>query len=298
MPELPRTLPQEGGDDGDARAGWQPDDEGIHLSVQLHTARSRRLLFLTDEEANGTKSYVEAVVFRFSEDGMERNGPSVKMEYANDNWLADLAGLFLDSDGEEVLLSEQEDAEEDSEAAEDSEDAGAMDAEQEAGAELDETAAFVAVADSFWAMTSPISDSGHGDSHHDSDSDSSTGHCWYSAHSDRILQLLSEWLDRMQREHGLLGRMTVLNAFLTQEEKSDWFRQLPGLARPVAKVSNGPFERPHKGPNLRMLRARKMGLHKILGGARQTWNTCRSLPTFKALPRTAPTGQAGKHCWP
>jgi hypothetical protein len=75
--------------------------------------------------------------------------------------------------------------------------------------------------------------------------------------------------------------MTVLNAFLTQEEKSDWFRQLPGLARPVAKVSNGPFERPHKGPNLRMLRARKMGLHKILGGARQTWNTCRSLPTFK-----------------
>jgi hypothetical protein len=85
----------------------------------------------------------------------------------------------------------------------------------------------------------------------------------------------------MQREHGLLGSMTVSNAHLTGEEKSDWFRQLPGLVRPVAEVKPGPFQRPHKGPNLRTLRAREMGMHKILGGGRQMWNTCRSLPTFK-----------------
>jgi hypothetical protein len=263
--QLPLTLPQEGdvaatsgivdhGDDGDE---WQPPEEDdIDLKV-LDTGGLRPLLFLTDDQDNGMSSYVEAVVLRFSGDGLERRGPSVKLEYASDVWLR-----HVDPDG----AKDAEDVEEaeDSEEADDSEDAGAMDAEdnddQAADAELPdredaEAAAAAAVADGFWASTPPGNDdmdedddSGDGDS----DSDESAGHCWYYAHSDRIVHLLSEWLEYMRRAHGLLGRIHVFSA--PHERMSDWYRQLPGLVRPVASPSFGSSERPHKGPNPRTLR--------------------------------------------
>ena len=94
----------------------------------------------------------------------------------------------------------------------------------------------------------------------------------------------------MKREHGLRVNMTVWSAPHEEpKEQSDWFRPLPGLARPVAKGveytifglgEGGTPELPQKGPNLPTLRAREVGLHKILGGARQKWNSCRLLPSF------------------
>ena len=268
-PQLPPQLPR-----GDDRTEWWSDDEDINLTVLQRTGVSGPMLFLTDEDYG---NFVEAVVFRFSGDGMERSGPSVKLEYASEVWLQ-----HVDPDGAE----DAEDA--GATGAEDSEDAGA--AEQAADARLAdaETEDFETVADGFLASTPAASDESiYYDSNDDScdgdsDSDSSAGHCWYYAHSDRILHLLSEWLDRMQREHGLLGRMPVFGA--PHEGKSDWYRPLPGLARPVAWAGQ---ERPHKGPSLRTLRAREVGGHKLLGGAsggaRQKWNTCFSASDIRSV---------------
>ena len=292
-PELPRTLQQEGvdhGNDGNARAGWQPDDDGIRLSVTLRTGGSRPVLFLTDDEGNGTSSFVQAIVFRFSSDGIERRGPSVKMEYASDVWLQ-----HVDSDGETTDTGTEEDeVQEDDEVMEDEEEAADM--------ELDpEQAEAEQVADGFWASTPP--DSGDGsideDDSGDDDSDSdSAGHSWYYAHNDRILHLLSEWQDRMQREHGLLGRMHIFS--LPHEGKPDWFRQLPGLARPVAKTAFGSSERPHMGLNLHTVRAREEGRHNLLGGlqgARHKYHTSKK--TLRTGQRMAPPiPSAGKHYWP
>jgi hypothetical protein len=105
------------------------------------------------------------------------------------------------------------------------------------------------------------------------DADSSDyGYSWYEGHSDRILYLLSEWLDRMKRQHGLLARAHVFGQPHVQH--GEFCRPLPGATRSVAEPAVatpelGPSGRPHRGPNLATLRAREEGGHRPLGGGRQ-----------------------------
>lgn len=305
--QLPRTQPQQDyvaaagaaviehdGDDpdhdGDDRDTWQqPEDEDLDLWVLQQTGGQRPLLFLTDDMTS-ISSYVENVVLRFSADGLERHGPSVKLEYASDHWLRYVNGDLDDEEPHDASEAESHDAEA-MDAEDSADDAELPDAED---AEDTEEAAAAAIADSFWASTPPYDamdeDPSHDPDYGDEDSassDSSTGHAWYKAHSDRILHLLSEWLQRMQREHGLLGRIRIMGPPIPEYNvyfQQHWYRPLPGLVRPVADpVRYRSSERPLMSPNLHTLRAREEGRHKLLGG----WTGARHLyHTKKAKWRT------------
>jgi hypothetical protein len=266
--------------DGDDRDTWQqPEDEDLDLWVMQQTGGQRPLLFLTDDMTS-ISSYVESVVLRFSADGLERHGPSVKLEYASDHWLRYVNGELDDQPPPDSSEAESHDAEA-MDAEDSADDAELPDAED---AEDPEEAAAAALADSFWAST-PTYDAMDEDPNHDPDygdedsasSDESTGHSWYNAHSDRILHLLSEWLDRMNREHGLLGRTRIIAAPHPPHIvhfPEHWYRPLPGLVRPVADpVRYRSSERPLMSPNMHTLRAREEGRHKLLGG----WTGTRHL---------------------
>ena len=267
--QLPRTLTDEnnsGGGDDDV--DYSSDEDDINLTVLRQSGK----MFLVDTHGQND-DLVQAVVFSFSSDGLQRYGTSVKLEYATDFWLRQISGAEdegAEDEGAEDEGAEDEEAE-DAADAEEAEDADEIDAE---------TTAAEAVADGFWASTPAPSDesaSDHMDEDNEDDEDdadsSDYGYSWYEAHSDRILYLLSEWLDRMKREHGLLARAHVFGQPHVQH--GEFCRPLPGATRSVAEPAVatpelGPSGRPHRGPNLATLRAREEGRHRPLGGGRQT----------------------------
>jgi hypothetical protein len=283
--QLPRTLTDEhnsGGGDDDV--DYWSDEDDINLTVLRQSGK----MFLVDAHGQND-DLVQAVVFSFSSDGLQRYGTSVKLEYASDSWLRHVHGAEdeeAEDEGAEDEGAEDEGAEDEGAEDEGAEDEGAEDAadaeEAEDADEIDaETAAAEAVADGFWASTPAPSDESdlmemdEDDEDDEDDADSDYGYCWYEGHSDRILYLLSEWLDRMKREHGLLARAHVFGQPHVQH--GEFCRPLPGATRSVAKPEVatpelGPSGRPHRGPNLATLRAREEGRHRPLGGGRQMWS--------------------------
>ena len=248
--QLPRTRTDES---VYKDVNWCSDDEDVSFTVLMRTDKK---LFLVDKNSNSIREdlLVQAVVLRKSGDGIERYGPAVRVEYASEEW--------LERDGAEVEEAQSASAmsvatSASDGAADDEENYEAMSQEPEEDPE--------AVAESFGA-----DDSGDGDGSMD---DSGDGHsnssayiAWYQGHSDRIVNLLSEWLDRMKREHGLLVSVYLYGS--EQRPLGSWFRPPPGLPRPVAKGQHGLFERPQYGPSPRELRAFQEGALRPLGSGR------------------------------
>jgi hypothetical protein len=237
---------------------WCSDDEDVSLTVLMRTDNK---LFLVDKNSNSNEDLlVQAVVLRKSGDGKERFGPAVRLEYASDDW--------LERDGAEVEGAESGSA---MSVATSASDGAADDEENDEGdGSINEDVAeaseedFQEVADGFWADTGDgdggedYSDEGH--------SNSSAYVVWYQGHSDRIVNLLSEWLDRMKREHGLLVSVYLYGH--EQRPLRSWLRRPPGLPLPVAKGQNGLFERPQYGPSPRELRDIQEGKVRPLGSGR------------------------------
>jgi len=281
---MPRTLPPE----RYVNDTWRdPEEDDINLAVLRQTGGIGPLLFLMDDDGND--NLVETVVLRYSADGFEGQSPSIKLEYASDRWLRYVNGEEVSTDSEQAEEEQTEETEEESFEPSDT----ALEAAEDEDMQM---------VDNFFAPTPPeyvMEEDDDSDSDDDADSDD-PGSCWYRAHSDRIVHLLSEWLDRMRREHRLLGRIRIISAPTTDAPhgyrwpflgESEWYRPLPGLVRPVASVHHNSSERPHYGPTSRTLRAREEGRHNLLGGlggtgARPRHHTHRPAKTTQSLAKT------------
>ena len=104
----------------------------------------------------------------------------------------------------------------------------------------------------------PAQEAASADDSDDSSSSFAHDNCWCDGHSNRIVQLLAEWLDCMKRAHGLRVRVRVPDG--DNPPPSTWYRPLPGLPAPPQGLP-APLE-------LSALRARETGLLRPFGCAR------------------------------